>query len=59
MREPICPACDGPGFLLGGLGNLTHYRCRDCGVDFSRKARPRKPKTDAQKAAAYLRAKGR
>ncbi len=29
---PECPVCSGPGVLLGGLGNLTHYRCRDCGT---------------------------
>jgi len=29
-----CPACGGPGALLGQLGNLVHYRCRDCGIDF-------------------------
>jgi len=30
-----CPACDGPGVLLGQLGSRIHYRCRNCGVDFS------------------------
>jgi rubredoxin len=30
-----CPVCDGPGVLLGDLGNLTHYRCRNCGMQFS------------------------
>jgi hypothetical protein len=25
--------------LLGRLGNLLHYRCRNCGMDFNRKAR--------------------
>lgn len=30
-----CPACDGPGMLLGQLGNRLHYRCRNCGLDFS------------------------
>lgn len=23
--------------LLGSLGNLKHFRCRDCGMQFSRK----------------------
>lgn len=32
-----CPACEGPGMLLGVLGTRTHYRCRNCGLDFSRK----------------------
>ena len=30
-----CPVCDGPGVLLGTLGNLTHYRCQDCGIGFN------------------------
>ncbi len=32
---PDCPACNGPGVAMGGLGNRLHYRCRDCGIDFS------------------------
>jgi hypothetical protein len=31
-----CPACGGVGALLGGLGNLTWFRCVHCGTDFSR-----------------------
>ena len=27
-----CPVCDGLGVLLGTLGNLNHYTCRDCGI---------------------------
>jgi len=30
-----CPACGGDGVLLGALGNRKHYRCRQCGMDFS------------------------
>ena len=30
-----CPVCDGEGIQLGTLGNITHYRCRDCGIMFS------------------------
>ena len=33
-----CPACSGDGEKLGGLGNLNHYRCRDCGTTFNRRA---------------------
>lgn len=32
---PPCPACDGPGELLGHLGTLAHYRCRHCGWGWS------------------------
>lgn len=35
-----CPACDGPGVLLGQLGNRIHYRCRNCGMDFNEKVDP-------------------
>lgn len=31
-----CPLCDGPGCLLGTLGRRIHFRCRNCGMDFSR-----------------------
>ena len=30
-----CPVCDGLGVLLGTLGNLNHYTCRDCGIGFN------------------------
>lgn len=32
-----CPACDGPGVLLGSLGNRIHYLCRNCGMHFNEK----------------------
>ena len=33
---PSCPTCrTGYGVTLGTLGNRTHYRCRDCGMEFS------------------------
>jgi len=28
--------------LLGGLGNLTWYRCRNCGMDQHRESKRRK-----------------
>jgi len=30
-----CPMCGGEGTELGGLGFRMHYRCRDCGMDYS------------------------
>jgi len=27
------PGCSGEALLLGILGSLAHYRCRDCGTD--------------------------
>lgn len=35
-----CPQCDGPGVLLGQLGDKIHYRCRNCGVDFNESISP-------------------
>ena len=32
---PPCVACDGPGVLLGRLGRLVWWTCRDCGLQFS------------------------
>jgi len=37
---PTCPICPGRGMVLGKLGRLRRYRCRDCGIDFSRRAPP-------------------
>lgn len=30
-----CPCCDGDSTFLGALGSRNHFRCRDCGIDFS------------------------
>lgn len=30
-----CGSCEGPLMVLGALGNRTHYRCRNCGIDTS------------------------
>jgi transposase-like protein len=33
-----CPACGSPdNTVLGILGTRQHFRCRDCGMDYSRK----------------------
>jgi hypothetical protein len=36
--EPMltCPVCEGGCSLLGTLGNREHWRCNDCGMEFSR-----------------------
>jgi hypothetical protein len=35
--EPVesCATCDGEAYLLGLLGGLAWYRCRDCGAERS------------------------
>jgi hypothetical protein len=40
-----CKLCGGQLSLLGKLGNLLHYRCRQCGAMWSRKS---KAKGDAR-----------
>jgi hypothetical protein len=36
MATPLtCPVCGGPGLPLGTLGKRSHFRCQDCGIDFS------------------------
>jgi hypothetical protein len=35
--EGDCCLCSGPLVPLGTLGNLQHFRCRNCGMDQSRK----------------------
>ncbi len=39
-----CSLCGGPLMLLGKLGYLKHYTCRDCGMQFSRGKPPGSPK---------------
>lgn len=34
-ENPQCPACGGPGVSIGQLGSRHHFRCRNCGLDFS------------------------
>ena len=33
--EVFCPVCSGPAILLGVLGGLMWWRCRNCGAQFS------------------------
>lgn len=35
MEDIYCECCGGPGMELGGLGQRMHYRCRDCGIQWS------------------------
>jgi hypothetical protein len=42
-----CPVCAGPGLLLGQLGNRVHYRCRNCGMDFSESGAGEEPLAEA------------
>jgi DNA-directed RNA polymerase subunit RPC12/RpoP len=37
-----CPYCHGRPGLLGALGRTKHYRCIDCGGQWSRAARAKK-----------------
>ncbi len=48
-----CPLCPGQGSLLGRLGRLRWFRCRDCGMDFSRPCRsPVRPTSSREKQGA-------
>jgi len=38
----LCPTCSGDSMMLGTLGNLTHFRCRQCGIVFNRDAKETK-----------------
>ena len=35
VDPPECPQCSGPGVFLGTLGSTDHYRCRNCGWEFT------------------------
>ena len=30
-----CSICNGDKVFMGKLGNLNHYRCRNCGKEYS------------------------
>jgi hypothetical protein len=34
-----CAQCEGPPRVLGPLGNRVHFRCRNCGNDWSEELR--------------------
>lgn len=34
-----CPLCSGPLMLLGTLGLLRWFRCRNCGMDCNKKVK--------------------
>lgn len=36
MTQTFCSACNGEMELLGVLGVMEHYRCQDCGLEWSR-----------------------
>lgn len=48
---PTCPNCGGQGGFMGGLGNRTHFKCRDCGATFSEapKSKPKKKSKSIKK----------
>jgi rubredoxin len=33
-----CPQCSGQAFPMGDLGDLRHYRCRQCGWEFAQRS---------------------
>ena len=39
-----CLLCNGPCEPLGSLGRLMWFRCRNCGMNCSKKLRARKPR---------------
>lgn len=32
---PTCPTCGGPVVYMGELGDVIHFRCRNCGSECS------------------------
>ena len=46
MRDKVryCGHCDGLLVLQGTLGGIAHYKCRNCGIGWSRKIRKRRVK---------------
>lgn len=38
MARP-CKVCGGPIGILGVLGSMIHYQCRNCGINFCRRSK--------------------
>lgn len=36
--DGVCPMDGGEGVYLGQLGKLVHFRCRNCGANFSKES---------------------
>lgn len=34
QEQPECPFCGSLALVLGPLGRVVWYRCRDCGIEF-------------------------
>lgn len=43
---PTCPQCGGEGHFIGALGHTAHFRCRQCGWDFSEDGYQTPPKAN-------------
>jgi len=41
-RNPSCSLCNGPLEFMGTLGNLRHFRCRNCGMWSSKKSQAKR-----------------
>lgn len=39
-QAPVCAVCGGPCELLGTLGSIDHFRCRNCGMTQSQPTEP-------------------
>jgi len=39
QEDPECPACGGPAMVMGTLGKLRWFRCRNCGTEFNQEAK--------------------
>lgn len=49
LDNPECPACGGPGVPLGSLGRRMHFRCRNCGYDFSQEPPAEPPISEGER----------
>lgn len=38
----MCKICGGDLILMGGLGNLKWFSCRNCGMQFSKKIKSKR-----------------
>jgi len=52
LAATTCPCCGGEGAWIGTLGSTAHFRCIDCGIDYSDSGYVSQGSTDADLVVA-------
>lgn len=53
VEQAQCPACGGQGQSMGTLDNREHFRCRNCGADFSKEVKKGKKESVEERLITF------